>query len=151
MSNKDFGASVEAWATETQERLTAVRRRAVVLLGEEMIHTKPNGGRLPFETGNLAKSQQASTEAMPKIGEGPFTGSNVGLVAATLKVDQPVFIGYQAAYARRMNSGYVGADKLGRTYNQPGNHFAEGAIAKWQQLVTQAVADVKANAKPSKS
>lgn len=145
--NLDFAKQIGAWASETQERLTAVHRRSVVLLGEEMSTTKPQGGRVPFDTGNLARSLLASTASMPKTSEQPSAGSNVGLVAATLQPSEAVWLGYQAVYARRMNYGFVGADSLGRVYNQSGNHFVEGAIAKWPQIVSQAIKETQANAK----
>lgn len=145
--NLDFAKQIGAWASETQERLTAVHRRYVVLLGEEMSTTKPQGGRVPFDTGNLARSLLASTQAMPKTAEGPFDGGDVGLVAATLQPHEPVWIGYQAKYSRRRNYGFVGQDKLGRTYNESGDHFVEGAIAKWPQIVAQAAKETQANAK----
>ncbi|WP_288075987.1 hypothetical protein [Pseudomonas sp.] len=146
-SNLSFSKMIGDWASATEERLSAAHRRSVVLLGEEMITTKPQGGRLPFDTGNLARSLLASTQAMPKTATGQFPGSNVGVVAATLRPEQPVWLGYQAVYARRMNYGFVGADSLGRVYNQSGNHFVEGAIAKWPQIVAQAVRETQANAK----
>lgn len=145
--NLSFAKAIGEWASKTEERMGAVHRKAVVLLGEEMTKTKPTGGRVPFDTGNLARSLLASTSDMPKTAEGPFSGSNVGAVAATLRLDQPVWLGYQAIYARRMNFGFVGADKLGRVFNQAGNHFVEGAIAKWPQIVEQAAKEVQANAK----
>lgn len=138
-----FAADVGKWASKTEERLTAVYRRSVELLGEDMATTRPQGGRVPFLTGNLARSLLASTTAMPKIEDGDRSGSNVGVVAATLKLDQPVFIGYQAAYARRQNYGFIGQDSLGRSYNQTGHYFVEGAIANWQNIVTRAVNEVR--------
>lgn len=146
-SNVSFSKMIGEWASATEERLSAVHRRSVVLLAEEMVTTKGQGGRLPFDTGNLARSLLASTQAMPKNAAGPFPGSNVGVVAATLLPEQPVWLGFQARYARRMNSGFVGADSLGRVYDQAGNYFVEGAIAKWPQLVAQAVRETQANAK----
>lgn len=139
--------SIGEWAKQTQERIEAVHKRSVELLAEEMIRTKANGGRLPVDTGNLARSQLASQVAMPKTSEGPFSGSNVGAVVATMDVTKPIYIGWQTRYARRQNYGFVGADSLGRVYNQAGNYFLEGAISQWPQLVAAAVADVKANAK----
>lgn len=139
--------SIGEWAKQTQERIEAVHKRSIELLAEEMIRTKANGGRLPVDTGNLARSQLASQVAMPKTSEGPFSGSNVGAVVATMDVTKPIYISWQAVYSRRMNYGFVGADSLGRVYNQAGNYFLEGAIAQWPQLVSAAVADVKANAK----
>lgn len=137
-----FSQQVGKWASQSKERMTAVRQRSVELLGEEMAKTKPQGGRVPFQTGNLARSLLASTSGMPKASDGLYSGSNVGAVAATLAIDQPVWLGYQANYARRMNYGFVGADALGRVYNQPGHYFVEGAIANWQQIVARAISEI---------
>jgi len=138
-----FASTINKWASESEERITAVRRRSVELLGDEMTRTRPQGGRVPFKTGNLARSILASTTGMPTTAEGPYPGSNLGLVAATLRNDQPLWIGYQAAYARRMNFGFVGADSIGRVYNQQGNHFVEGAVAEWPNIVARAVAELR--------
>lgn len=138
-----FSAAVDAWAKKSERRLTAVYRRSVEILADEMTMTKPQGGRVPFDTGNLARSLLASTSGMPKTSESQASGSNVGIVAATLQFGQPVWIGYQAIYARRMNYGFIGPDSLGRVYNQQGNYFVEGAIANWQQIVNRAVAELK--------
>lgn len=139
----NFSATVGAWARKSEARLTATRRRAVELLAEDMATTKPNGGRVPFLTGNLARSLLASTQGMPTISNSISFGGNVGIVTATLRMDQPVWIGYQAAYARRQNYGFVGADSLGRVYNQPGSYFVEGAIANWQQIVARAAKELQ--------
>lgn len=138
-----FAAQVDSWVNKTKERQRAVYRRSVELLAEEMTTTRPQGGRVPFLTGNLARSLLASTAAMPKMAEGPYSGSNVGLVTAKLEMDQSVWLGYQAAYARRRNYGFVGADSLGRNYNESGAYFVEGAIANWQQIVNKAISEVK--------
>ncbi len=80
---------------------------------------------------------------MPKISTGTSFGGNVGAVTATLRIDQAVWIGYQAGYARRQNYGFVGADSLGRDYNQSGSYFVEGAIANWQQIVVRAAKEMQ--------
>ncbi len=144
---KSFAAAVGDWAKQTPQRLEAVRNRAIELLDEEMTRTKPNGGRMPVDTTNLSKSSQASTEGMPKESDGPFTGSNVGLVTATLRLDQAVWLGLQAKYSRVANYGFVGADKLGRVHNRQGNYFVEGAIAQWTQIVAKAAKEVESGAK----
>lgn len=141
--SQSFSASAGKWASQTEERMTAVYRRSVELLAEDMALTKPKGGLVPVDTGNLSRSLLASKSEMPKTAQGPFSGSNVGAITATLKLTEAIWLGYQAAYARRMNYGFVGADSLGRSYNQSGNYFVEGAIAKWPQIVQQAVAEIK--------
>lgn len=144
--SKSFAATVSAWAAQSEKRLEATHRRSIEMLADEMRETKPNGGRLPFQTGNLARSLMASTQGMPQGAEGAavfLKDQDVGAVTATLELGQSVWIGYQAIYARRQNYGFVGADSLGRVYNQAGSYFVEGAIANWQQIVAKAVAELQ--------
>lgn len=138
-----FADQLSAWAKETEDRTTAVYRRSVELLAEEMTRTKPNGGRVPVDTGNLYRSLLASKTGMPKTASGPFSGSDVGAVTATLKLGEATWLGYQSVYARRRNSGFVGADKLGRVYNEAGDHFVEGAIEKWPAIVAKACEEIQ--------
>lgn len=138
-----FSESVGAWANATEKRLSAVHKKAVEKLAMEMTRTRAEGGNVPVDTGNLYRSLLASTTAMPKTAEGPFPGSNVASVIATLRLNDTIWIGFQAKYAKRQNFGFVGADALGRVYNQPGNHFVERAIAMWPQIVREAVEEVK--------
>lgn len=140
---KSFAATVSAWAKQTPQRLEAVRNRAIDLLAVEMTTTIPNGGRVPVDTGNLARSLLASTQGMPKTSDAQFSGSDVGIVTAMLKLDQPLWLGFQSSYARRQNYGFVGADSLGRVYNQQGNYFVEGAIAEWPSLVAKAARELQ--------
>lgn len=140
---KSFSETVGAWASKTPQRITAVRRRAIEMLGEEMARTKPEGGRVPVDTSNLSKSVLADKNAMPKTSSAPASGSNVGIVAATIQNNETLWIGYTATYARRMNSGFVGADSLGRVYNQQGNYFVEGAAQQWPELVRKAAAEIQ--------
>lgn len=138
-----FSDVVGKWAVQSEDRMTAVRRRAIELLAEEMAKTKPDGGKVPFLTGNLARSLLASTQGMPRTSTTLSSGSNVGLLTATLSIRQDIWLGYQANYARRMNYGFVGADSLGRVYNQTGNHFLEDAIAQWPALVNKAAKELQ--------
>lgn len=140
---KSFSQAVEDWVSQTEERIDAVYARSVELLGEEMAKTRNEGGRVPFLTGNLARSLLASKSGMPNTTDGPFGGSNVGLVAATLKAKETVWLGYQANYAARQNYGYVGSDSLGRVYNQQGAYFVDHAAANWPNIVTKAIKEVK--------
>jgi len=138
-----FADNVGDWAKESEARLTACFRRAVELLADEMTTTRSKGGKLPHRTGNLMRSLLASTTAMPRTGDGPFVGQDIGLVAAGLDLGDTIYIGYQAAYARRLNYGFVGDDSLGRTYNQEGAHFVEYAASMWPILVQLAAEEVR--------
>ena len=138
-----FSEAVGAWASATEKRLSAVHKKAIEKLAVEMTRTRAEGGNVPVKTGNLYRSLLASTTGMPKTAEGPFSGSNVPSVTAALRPNDTLWLGYQAKYAKRQNFGFVGADSLGRVYNQPGNHFVERAIAMWPQIVREAVEEVK--------
>jgi len=138
-----FAEAVGSWASATERRLSAVHKRAVEKLAMEMTRTRAEGGNVPVDTGNLYRSLLASTTAMPKTAEAPFAGSNVPSVIATLRLNDTLWLGFQAKYARRINFGFVGADALGRVYNQQGAHFVERAIAMWPQIVREAVEEVK--------
>jgi len=140
-----FADSVGAWAAETEARLTAVWRGSIDMLAEEMALPRGAGGRLPHLTGNLMNSLLASTAGMPAQGgpDAKYAGSNVGTVTATLGLEQTVWLGFQANYARRQNYGFVGQDALGRTYNQEGSHFVEYAVQMWPVIVGLVAEDVK--------
>lgn len=138
-------SDVDKWIAKAEARLEAVYRRSVEMLGSEMAKTKPQGGRVPFQTGNLARSLVAAKGKMPGLRDVRFRGSNIGAMTATLKITDTAYIGYQANYARRMNYGYVGADSLGRVFNQEGNYFVEGAAAQWSNIVSDAVQEIKAS------
>lgn len=86
-----FSDQVSAWARKSKARMSAVHKRSIELLADEMSTTIPNGGRVPFEFGNLYKSLAASTESMPKTSEGPFAGVDVGIITATLAPNQRVY------------------------------------------------------------
>ena len=137
-----FSGDVTQWVKMTKADADAVYGRAVEKIGEEMTKTRPQGGRVPFLTGNLVRSLLASTDAMPKTSDTPSVGSNIGIVAAKLKIGQPVWLGYQAIYARRQNYGFIGGDRLGRVYNQQGAYFIEGAIAEWPRIVEESIKEV---------
>lgn len=114
-------------------------------LATELTRTRANGGNLPHLTGNLMRSLLASTAAMPKIGASGqiYAGVDAGVVAASITLEDTVYLGYQAAYARRMNYGFIGADSLGRQYNQAGAYFVERARDMWPQIVNNAANKVR--------
>lgn len=143
-----FKSQTSAWARETEERLLAVFRRSVELLADEMIRTVSKGGTLPHVTGNLMRSILAQIGSMPLVGnsEDRYAGSDVGLVVAQAMMEDEIFIGFQAAYAKRMNYGFVGEDSLGRNYEQAGRFFVERAVKKWPSLVRKAAKEIERGA-----
>lgn len=127
------GVSPSAWAGTKDKLLTALLRGSVQALAAEAGKTIPNGGRVPVKTGNLARSVVVSNTP-PTVIDGEATG-DISAGIAAIKPGEMVYIGWQAAYSRRKNFGFVGADSLGRVYNQSGYGFAEATAAKWPEIL----------------
>jgi hypothetical protein len=130
------GTDPSRWADQQDGRLTALLRNSVQALAKEAASTIPNGGRVPVKTGNLSRSVVVDTKP-PQVGTPgqTFTAQDFSLGVAAINPGDTVYIGWQARYARRQNYGFVGADSLGRVYNQSGFGFAEATAAKWTQIV----------------
>lgn len=133
------GTNPSTWAGQKDRLLTALLRNSVQALANEAGKTIPNGGRVPVKTGNLARSVVVSNQAPNILFIGPINPNAMSGVA-TLKPGDPVFIGWQAAYSKRVNYGFVGTDSLGRTYNQSGYGFAEAAAAQWPMILREQAA-----------
>jgi hypothetical protein len=90
---------------------------------------------VPVKTGNLARSVVVDNRP-PQIVKGLAKG-DYSLGIANIKPGDTIYLGWQAAYSRRLNYGFVGADSLGRVYNQSGYGFAEATAAKWPSIVAR--------------
>ncbi len=143
----DFTGTISAWATQERARMEAVFRTAAQDIYAELRLTVFQGGRLPIDTGNLRRSFMASTAQIPNRGEGqtvfPDYGPQSEMVIANAPLGSTIYIGSQAAYAARMNYGFVGTDSLGRSYNQKGYGFLDAAQQRWPQIVKEAEAKVR--------
>jgi len=140
-----FAAEVSEWCRQVEGAAEAVFQTAAQTVANEVRTAVAEGGRMPVKTGNLRRSLMASTSAMPTIKEGKetFADSGLELVIAGAELGSTVYLGFQAAYAARMNYGFVGTDSLGRTYHQAGYGFVDAVAQRWPQIVTQAEATVR--------
>lgn len=101
------------------------------------------GGRLPVDTGYLRASLVVSIgEALPAITEAPKEGgshtwdaSAVQLKLEGAELSDTITAAYTAAYARRIEYGFKGKDKLGRQFSQSGTRFVALAAQQWPQIV----------------
>lgn len=160
-----FAAEVEEWVKQSQARLNAVYRGSVQDLVDEMQKVGPSvaatraaikatkgmgpisapgaGGHMPVDTGFLRASFRLTKGAPAPIagstGSTTYDAGAVSVVIAGLQIGETVYGSYTAAYARRLNYGFVGEDSLGRTYNQRGYYFVDLAVQKWQQIVNNNV------------
>ncbi|TAV48444.1 hypothetical protein ELI30_09095 [Rhizobium leguminosarum] len=143
-----FAAAISDWARETEGAFEAVFHASAQEVFNAVRLSVKDGGRMPIKTGNLRRSFLASTAAMPSIKEGAATFPDMGgaseLTIAGAPLGSTVYIGAQAAYAARLNYGFVGEDSLGRTYNQTGYGFIEAVSQRWPQIVAAEEAKVRA-------
>ena len=133
-------ATLDQWTKKTEKRIDAVLKDATQSVVAVAQQTKAKGGRMPVDTGNLRNSLQSSI-AGGASGEGK---SSHILVAPLMEAGDVATFTWTADYARRVNDGFVGDDKLGRTYSQVGAHFVEGAVDQWPAIVRASIAKAKA-------
>jgi len=140
-----FAAQVSEWCRQVEGAAEAVFQTAAQAVANEVREPLASGGRMPIDTGNLRRSLMASTSAMPTIkpDQETFSDSGLELVIAGAELGSTVYLGFQAAYAARMNFGFVGEDSLGRVYNQTGYGFVDAVAQRWPQIVAAAEATVR--------
>lgn len=133
-------ANLDQWALKTERRIDAVVKDSTQTVVETMQTPRAKGGKMPVDTGNLRNTLKSSLHG----GLGAQGAESHVMVAASMRGGDTATFTYTAAYARRVNSGFTGTDSLGRSYNQQGAFFVEGAIDQWPALVRASVAKAKA-------
>jgi len=133
-------ATLDAWTLKTQKRIDAVLKDSTQTLIRTAQKTKAKGGRMPVITNNLRDSLMSSIAGgASAVGEESYI-----MAAAGIKGGDVATFTWTAEYARRVNNGFTGPDKLGRTYDQVGAHFVEGAVDQWPAIVRASTAKAKA-------
>lgn len=140
-----FSAAISEWGRAELDRADAIFQDAAQTVANEVRTTVNDGGRLPIDLGNLRRSLMASTADMPTVKpeQETFADSGIEMVIAGAELGSTVYLGFQAAYAARMEYGFVGTDSLGRTYNQAGFGFVAAISQRWPQIVSEAEARVR--------
>lgn len=146
-----FAAQMAQFRDKTREQMKAVLQRSVQDVLEEALRSESLGGRLPVKTGflrNSLVSELNGTTSWP-VTHPPKDGSAGGgsphylLTVAEMEPGDIARFAFTAAYAARMEYGFVGEDSKGRTYNQQGRHFVEGAAAQWPAIVARNIGKLK--------
>lgn len=139
MAQRSFAASVAAFRDKTKRQMRDVFAEAVQDVVEIAQTPKAKGGRMPVRDGNLRNSLASGLN-----GSFGATGPDSYVVTLSgLEIGDIAQFAWTAPYARRMELGFSGTDSLGRTYEQPGNHFVGSAAAQWPQRVAYWAARVK--------
>lgn len=140
---KTFSASIRDWGNRTKEDMEAVLQSSLedIIAVASVTQLSVARGRVgPAAQGAIPRdtSHLVNTVAADLNGSGSFgtdAASDVNLLINGMKAGDKMHIAWTAAYAQRINSGFVGTDSLGRTYNQTGVHWVETAAEKWDDIV----------------
>src|SRR5690606_1957365 len=100
-----FSEAVGAWASATERRLSAAYKKAIEKRAMERTHSRAEGGNAPAVTSDVYRSPLAATTGMPTTAEGPFAGTEVPSVIATVRMPDSVWLGYQPKYSSRVTVG----------------------------------------------
>lgn len=136
------GLDPAKWAQQAIKKAKAAPQIIVDEMANTMTQYVTVGGLTPVDTGNLSRSVTISFQPINRDPSGYHAPQrqNFDYVARRMKPDSAVWISYRAAYAWRVNFGYVGTDSLGRQYNQSGRGFLEGYVSQWPMVVNRAIA-----------
>lgn len=137
-----FTRTLGQWAQKAGDQLDALARVACQDLAEEVIDNTP------IDKGFLVGNWQPSLNTVLNMSEAKAMGngyvqSKLGLVVAEMEAGDTFYFTNNAAYARRIEFGFVGTDSLGRTYNQSGRHMVTIAIQRWPTIVAGAAAKLQ--------
>lgn len=136
---KTFAAQLEAFRDKSVAQIEAVLSASVQDVVEEAQRPKAQGGRMPVDTAFLRNSLVSELNGA-QMGQG---AESYALTAEAMGIGDIARFAWTAAYAKRLHFGFVGEDSMGRTYNQQGNYWIDGAAAEWQQTVSKNVERLK--------
>lgn len=137
-SNLDFASTVDAWASETTDRLERIWKQSSQELG-----SIANNG-VPIDLGFARASFQASTDSMPLIDKNAtnksrtpasFNFGEISAVIASASLGDTLYLGWTAAYILPLEYGHS---------SQAPQGFARIAAAQWPSIVSGVVAEAKA-------
>lgn len=133
-----FRAQVEAWAEKAKRNLKAVAVETFQDIAEEVVT------QWPVKTGFSRASWFAQVNTMPTGKAGTAGGAEYAAVAANFTLGDTLYFGNTAAYARRLELGFVGEDSLGRKYDQPGRYVVRGVMDRAQTIANAAAQRIAA-------
>lgn len=138
MDNSEaFKRVVLDWVAKAKAAPIVVARETIQDMNNEIVATTP------VDTGFLRASYYAAVNEIPS-GEGGAGTSAINAPLVTLNPGDTYVMGNVAAYARRVELGFVGQDSLGRTYNQRGRFWIAAVVGRAAQIMEAAAARVLA-------
>lgn len=140
--SRGFSNAVNKWTKQTEERATEAFQIGSL---DFFIALRDN---TPKDTGFLRSSLTAGiggdVAAGPPAEYGSVANDSAALgVFSRLKLGDKVTMVYRATYAMRQNYGFVGADSLGRFYNQAGKFWVEAVSARYVSIMRAAASRLR--------
>lgn len=142
-----FAAQVAGFRNKTVKALRYVAVNAIQDVMEAAQTPQPSvkrtggtfiEGRIPVDTSALINSLTTGINGSA----GAKGSASYAAVLAGLDIGDVITFAWTMPYALRIEKGFVGTDKLGRTYNQAGRHFVAKNAAQFQSFVNARVAEV---------
>ena len=126
-----FTAEVDRWVQKARRNVNAV-----ITGGIEEI-ARQTEEKTPKVTGRLARGWVISLNTPPRGQTGRFAQ-----IVSTLKVTgysagDTIYFGNTEPYSRRVELGFVGADSMGRRYNQRGRFMLTTTLANANNIFEQ--------------
>lgn len=134
-----FTAQMQAFRDKTKKQARAILSASVQDVIEEAQRPIAQGGRMPVDTGALRNSLVSELNGA-QVAQG---AEGYTLAAVGMEPGDVARFAWTAAHAKRQEFGFVGEDSMGRSFNQQGKHFVEGASAQWPAIVAKNAAQLK--------
>jgi len=136
---KKFSAQIEDIARLTERQLRAVVVDSVqdVLEAAQTPQLAVSKGGQGFVVGKIPVAESDLIESLEIGFNGAYeaTQGATALSAAAFSLGDTINARWTAEYALRIELGFSGEDKLGRTYSQEGRHFLGHNAARWSEFV----------------
>lgn len=129
--DRNFSQQISDFVSKSKARTKAVIEESAKEVVTRAQRPAAEGGSMPVVTANLRNSLVVAISGN-LVGKG---GDSHITALARYKLGDEIFIGWTAAYARRMEYGFDDVDKLGRVYRQQGYGFLRKAAQKWPSIV----------------
>lgn len=132
-SGKTFSASVDAFVRKSKLITEAVFKESVQRVAEDANTPIEMGGKMKVITGFLRGTMGAAVNTLPsgpkrKVGEAIPEPDDVVLAFAKATTTDVLYIGWSAAYARKINLKYG---------------YRDAAVQKWRQTVAAVSEEAK--------
>lgn len=142
MPSDKYRLSIAAWQKNSAEERMALARQSIQEVAYRVVEATP------VDTGfargqwqpslNAAGGQYVATPG--KHGEavdptGGNVAAKVAAIVAGMKAGDVFYMSNNTAYIMRLEFGFAGEDKLGRSYHQAGRYFVTGTLGDWPAIV----------------